>query len=89
MRAQSTSWFPGTHSTRVDPFVMGWTTLSNDDGQTWSAIRVIDGGPSAYSSLSMLPDATMGLLYEHGERSPYERITFVRFTLDDLTSKPF
>jgi hypothetical protein len=32
-----------------------------------------------------LPDTSIGLLFERGERSPYERITFVRATLEWLT----
>ena len=50
--------------------------LSNDDGATWKASRLLDEGPSAYSSLTKLPDRTIGLLYECGDVSPYERITF-------------
>jgi sialidase-1 len=60
--------------------------FSNDDGQTWPAARVIHDGPAAYSSLAMLRDASIGLLYERGERSAYERITFTRLTLDWLTA---
>jgi sialidase-1 len=51
--------------------------LSRDGGRTWSASRVIDPGPSAYSSLAILSDGAVGLLYEHGDNNPYERITFV------------
>ena len=42
-------------------------------------------GPAAYSSLVVLPDASVGLLFERGDRSPYERITFARFALEWLT----
>jgi sialidase-1 len=34
----------------------------------------------------VLPDRSIGLLFERGDRSPYERITFARFTLEWLTS---
>ena len=60
--------------------------LSYDEGQTWAVSRVINDGPSAYSSLVVLPDRSIGLLFERGDRSPYERITFARFTLEWLTS---
>jgi hypothetical protein len=30
----------------------------------------------------VLPDRTIGLLYERGARSPYESIAFIRLTLD-------
>jgi sialidase-1 len=42
---------------------------------------VIYEGPSAYSSLAALRDGSIGALYERGERSAYEKITFTRFIL--------
>jgi len=60
--------------------------VSYDEGVSWPVSRVIHEGPSAYSSLVVLPDRSIGLLFERGERSPYERITFARFTLDWLTN---
>ena len=59
--------------------------VSYDEGLTWPVARVIHEGPSAYSSLVVLPDGSIGLLFERGDRSPYERITFARLTLDWLT----
>ncbi|GBF82644.1 sialidase family protein [Aphanothece sacrum] len=53
--------------------------LSKDEGKTWPVSRQIDGGPSAYSCLTILPDLSIGCLYECGKSSPYEHITFVRF----------
>ncbi|MGH9373431.1 MAG: sialidase family protein, partial [Vicinamibacterales bacterium] len=55
--------------------------LSYDEGATWPVARVVHEGPAAYSSLVVLPDLSIGLLYERGERSAYERITFARFSL--------
>jgi sialidase-1 len=60
--------------------------LSYDEGASWPISRVIHEGPAAYSSLVVLPDRSIGVLFERGERSPYERITFARFTLEWLTS---
>jgi sialidase-1 len=60
--------------------------LSRDEGETWGWAGVVYEGPAAYSSLAVLPDSTIGLLYERGERSPYEKITFARFSLDWLTA---
>jgi len=54
--------------------------ISNDDGATWPIARVLHDGPAAYSSLTALPDGAVGLLFERGDRSPYERITFARLT---------
>ena len=61
--------------------------LSGDDGRTWSAARLVYDGPSAYSSLTMLGDGTVGLLYERGVTSPYERILFARFDLSWVAGK--
>ncbi len=58
--------------------------LSPDDGHTWTASRLVHEGPSAYSSLAVLRDGTIGLLYERGDQSPYERITFAHFDLQWL-----
>lgn len=59
--------------------------LSEDEGKTWSTARQIDTRPAAYSDLTILADGTVGLLYETGDSSPYETLTFVRFHLDWLT----
>jgi sialidase-1 len=59
--------------------------LSEDEGATWPVARVVHEGPAAYSSLVALPDRTIGLLFERGDRSPYESITFARITLEWLT----
>jgi sialidase-1 len=55
--------------------------LSYDEGSSWPVARVIDSGPSAYSSLVVLSDRSIGVLFERGARSPYEKITFARLTL--------
>lgn len=53
--------------------------LSEDAGRTWPVLRVLHEGPAAYSSLVVLPDGVVGVLYERGDRTAYERITFARF----------
>lgn len=58
--------------------------VSYDEGETWPVSRVVHEGPAAYSSLVTLRDARIGLLYERGEKSAYERITFAAFPLDWL-----
>jgi sialidase-1 len=60
--------------------------LSYDEGTTWPVSRVIYEGPSAYSCLVALRDRSIGLIYERGAESPYDRITFTRFTLGWLTN---
>lgn len=59
--------------------------LSYDEGRSWTVSRVLHEGPAAYSSLVVLRNRSIGLLFERGERSPYERITFARFTLEWLS----
>jgi sialidase-1 len=53
--------------------------MSRDEGRTWPVARLVHEGPSAYSSLAQLKDGRIGLLYERGDKSPYERITFALF----------
>jgi len=55
---------------------------SSDNAQTWNNLAVIHAGPAAYSSLVALDAATVGCLYENGEKKPYERITFARLPLN-------
>jgi len=59
--------------------------LSYDEGTSWPLSRVIHEGPAAYSSLVVMPDLSIGLLFERGDLSPYEKVTFARFTLEWLT----
>lgn len=59
--------------------------LSYDEGASWPVLRIVHEGPAAYSSLVVLPDRSIGLLYERGTRSPYETLAFARFTLEWLT----
>lgn len=53
---------------------------SFDDGRTWPVSRVLDPRPAAYSCLAVLPDGGVGILYEAGDRSPYEGLHFARFS---------
>lgn len=55
--------------------------LSNDEAKTWPVARMVYAGPSAYSSLAILQDGTIGLLYERGKANAYEEIEFARFNL--------
>jgi len=58
--------------------------VSRDAGQTWDATYPIHAGPSAYSSMTVLSDGSIGLLYENGRRGAYEGITFVRIPAEEL-----
>ncbi|SHM91578.1 sialidase-1 [Cyclobacterium lianum] len=58
--------------------------LSRDSGRTWPASHVLFDGPSAYSSLAVLPDGEILCLFEKGDQSPYEKIALARLSLDDF-----
>jgi len=59
--------------------------MSYDEGKTWPVARLVYPGFSAYSSLAVLPDGTIGLLYEQGRAKPYAEIIFAHFNLEWLT----
>ncbi len=73
---------PASTSSRVSMTVR----LSYDEGQTWPVARLLHAGAAAYSCLAVLPDKTIGCFYEAGNSSPYETITFARFSLPWLTN---
>jgi sialidase-1 len=54
---------------------------SSDGGQTWSDGLLIDARPSAYSCLTLLRDGRIGVIYETGENSSNETLTFSTFAL--------
>ena len=54
--------------------------VSYDEGKTWPVAKVIHAGASMYSSMAVLPDQSIGLLFEKDNG-----LTFARFTLDWLT----
>jgi sialidase-1 len=55
--------------------------VSYDEGKTWPVARQIYEGGTAYSSLAIMPDKTIGLFYE----KDFKTITFANFTLEWLT----
>lgn len=55
--------------------------VSRDEGRTWPEQRLINPGPSGYSTVIRLKDGSLGVLYERGDKKPDERITFARFNL--------
>jgi sialidase-1 len=56
--------------------------LSHDGGKTWPVAKLLHEDPSAYSCLVVLPDGSIGCLYEGGEKQSYEKIIFARFLLE-------
>ncbi|MGB9605839.1 MAG: sialidase family protein [Bryobacteraceae bacterium] len=61
--------------------------LSRDEGKTWTVSRTVHAGPAAYSNLVELGRGMIGLLYERGDASPYERISFARLALRWLVGR--
>lgn len=67
--------------------------VSYDEGKTWPVRRTLEEKLSAYSSLTVLPDGTIGMLIEEGKwdaNLPGEdafNIWFVRFSLDWLSKQ--
>jgi sialidase-1 len=59
--------------------------LSYDEGKTWPVAKELHAGPAAYSCLAVLPDGTIGCLFEAGEKHAYERIEIARFSLEWLS----
>lgn len=56
--------------------------LSYDEGETWTEEKTIYAGPSAYSTLTVLKNGDIGLLFEKDDHKENE---FVRFSLEWLT----
>ncbi|MEV5613053.1 sialidase family protein [Streptomyces sp. NPDC052225] len=75
------------YSGPADPAARALMTVrrSLDSGVTWQPAHTVDGLPAAYSDLVRVDDGTVGLLYETGDFSPYETITFRRIPVAALT----
>jgi sialidase-1 len=56
--------------------------LSYDECSTWPVAKTLYAGSAAYSCLVVLPDMSIGCLFE---RDDYSKIAFARFTLEWLT----
>jgi len=56
--------------------------VSYDEGRTWPVAKTLYEGSSAYCCLTVLPDQSIGCLFE---RDKYSKITFGRFSLEWLT----
>jgi Neuraminidase (sialidase) len=59
--------------------------LSYSEGESWPIRKTIYSGASAYSSLTILNDGTIGIYYEAGEYETYQ-MYFARFSLDWLSA---
>lgn len=59
-----------------------WT--SEDDGATWYLKKYVTGRVSGYSDMTLLDYQTIGILYESGDLSNYQRIEFTTVPLSEL-----
>jgi len=89
------SWPEGSHPGRMvfshpaagnftNPSVRraGLTLRSSfDDGLTWPVAQLVYPGRSAYSDLALLPDGSVGCLFENGDLDTYKRISFAAIEL--------
>ena len=53
--------------------------VSENEGETWNAGKVIEPGFAGYSDLAVLPDGTIVCVYETGEREYRQHLAVARF----------
>ena len=58
--------------------------LSLDEGRSWERRYLVYEGPSAYSNLVVLPNGSLAILFEAGEKGPYEGIFFKELRSEDF-----
>jgi sialidase-1 len=83
---------PGAGSVESDPRGRFNITvrMSYDEGKTWPMTKLVRKGPGAYSSMTVFPDDSVGILLETGETyggyaDHYGKIVFARFNIEWLT----
>ncbi|HAA78391.1 TPA: exo-alpha-sialidase [Candidatus Latescibacteria bacterium] len=59
--------------------------VTEDGGETWSDPFCLFEGPSAYSDIVELSNARAGCLLECGDEAPYERLSFVSLSIEDVS----
>ena len=57
---------------------------SFDDCRSWSNGKLVYAGPAAYSCLTKLPDGRIGMFFEAGKKSAYEKLIFVAMEPEEL-----
>jgi sialidase-1 len=60
--------------------------VSYDDGRTWPVKKLLYGGPSAYSCLTIISNGNIACFYEAGYQKPYEGIVFEELPLKELVA---
>lgn len=63
--------------------------ISYDECQTWKPLKMLQRGNTSYSNLVVLPDKSIGCIYEFTDlsegRKIWQQVRFIRFTLEWLT----
>jgi len=64
--------------------------LSYDEGKTWPVAKLIQKGPGSYSSMTVFPDGTIGIIFEtgniyNGSVEYGAKLVFARFNVEWLT----
>lgn len=59
--------------------------MSYDEGTSWPVKKTVCAGKSAYASLTILPDGTIGVYSEEDESVPY-KMYFLNFSLEWLSN---
>jgi sialidase-1 len=57
---------------------------SLDGGRTWTSVHALSALPAGYSDLVQTAPGELGLLYETGTATSYDRIAFARIPLGEL-----
>lgn len=57
---------------------------SSDEGMTWPQSYQVYAGPSAYTDMVMMNDATIGIVFESGITSPHGHILFSQIAVQDI-----
>ena len=63
---------------------------STDNATTWSEAKLIYPHPSSYTDLTILPDGTVGMIYERGDpgdNAYWSSLQFARFNMEWLKSE--
>jgi sialidase-1 len=70
----------------ADPNVRRNLTIraSADEGKTWFRQSQLWTGLSAYSCMAAIDEHTVLMAFEHGNETPYEKISLLRLSLDLL-----
>ncbi|WP_346237054.1 sialidase family protein [Niabella insulamsoli] len=57
---------------------------SRDNGQTWRTLATVFKGKAAYSDMVRVDENRVGIIFENGDKSPYDRISFTTLVLEML-----